>query len=185
MPQSSYGTQKLVCEYLIGDCTRKNFVRGRSVRLMTVSVRPGRPNGAASSFLSGVVTEPLSDSPTTVLAHPDDEVAISSPSHTVAGLLRAASATDDEWGNRPLNLPSLRTAVGDMIAEVCRRSPTAAQLITWREDPAIRRIVQSCRAASTCHARRTWVCCRTARSPRSSMSSSAIAVPGRSEGATT
>ena len=58
-------------------------------------------------------------------------------------MLRAASATDEEWGNRPLNLPSLRTTVGDMVTEVCRRSPTAAQLITWREDPSIRRIVQS------------------------------------------
>ena len=143
MPQSSYGTQKLVCEYLIADCTRRNFVRGRCVRLMTVSVRPGRPNGAASSFLSGVVREPLSGSPTTVPARPDDEVAIASPSRTVAGLLRAASATDAEWGDRPLNLPSLRITVADMVTEVISRSPTAAQLITWSEDPGIRRIVQS------------------------------------------
>jgi nucleoside-diphosphate-sugar epimerase len=42
-----------------------------------------------------------------------------------------------------VNLPSLRTTVGDMVSEVRRRSPTAAQLITWREDPGIRRIVQS------------------------------------------
>ena len=32
---------------------------GRVARLMTVSVRPGRPNGAASSFLSGIIREPL------------------------------------------------------------------------------------------------------------------------------
>ena len=29
------------------------------MRLMTVSVRPGRPNGAATGFLSGIIREPL------------------------------------------------------------------------------------------------------------------------------
>ena len=39
-PQSSYGIQKFIGEQLVADYTRKGFVRGRSVRLMTVSVRP-------------------------------------------------------------------------------------------------------------------------------------------------
>ena len=58
-PQTSYGTQKLICEQLIADYTRKGFIDGRAARLMTVVVRPGRPNGAASSFFSGIVREPL------------------------------------------------------------------------------------------------------------------------------
>src|SRR6202044_3509617 len=58
-PQSSYGTQKFIGEQLVEDYTRKGFVRGRSVRLMAVAVRPGRPNAAASSFLSGIIREPL------------------------------------------------------------------------------------------------------------------------------
>jgi nucleoside-diphosphate-sugar epimerase len=58
-PQTSYGTQKVMCEYLLADYTRKGFLNGRAVRLMTVSVRPGRPNAAASGFLSGIVREPL------------------------------------------------------------------------------------------------------------------------------
>ncbi|MEV5302961.1 NAD-dependent epimerase/dehydratase family protein [Amycolatopsis methanolica] len=58
-PQSSYGIQKFIGEQLVADYTRKGFVRGRSVRLMTVSVRPGKPNAAASSFLSGIIREPL------------------------------------------------------------------------------------------------------------------------------
>ncbi|MGH3229275.1 MAG: NAD-dependent epimerase/dehydratase family protein, partial [Streptosporangiaceae bacterium] len=59
VPQTSYGTQKVMCEYLLADYTRKGFLNGRAVRLMTVSVRPGRPNAAASGFLSGIVREPL------------------------------------------------------------------------------------------------------------------------------
>src|SRR5690606_14406036 len=58
-PQSSYGIHKFVCEQLVAEYTRKGFIDGRPARLMTVSVRPGRPNGAASSFLSGLLREPL------------------------------------------------------------------------------------------------------------------------------
>ena len=59
LPQTSYGTHKLVCEHLIADYTRKGYVDGRAARLMTVTVRPGKPNGAASSFFSGIIREPL------------------------------------------------------------------------------------------------------------------------------
>lgn len=62
-PQSSYGIHKFVCEQLVADHTRKGFLDGRAARLMTVSVRPGRPNGAASSFLSGLLREPLAGQP--------------------------------------------------------------------------------------------------------------------------
>jgi nucleoside-diphosphate-sugar epimerase len=58
-PQTSYGTHKLICEYLIADYTRKGYIDGRAARLMTVTVRPGRPNAAASSFFSGIIREPL------------------------------------------------------------------------------------------------------------------------------
>ena len=58
-PKTSYGTHKLMCEHLIADYSRKGFIDGRSARLMTVTVRPGRPNGAASSFFSGIIREPL------------------------------------------------------------------------------------------------------------------------------
>ena len=53
------GSQKFIGEQLVADYTRKGFLRGRSVRLMTVSVRPGRPNAAASGFMSGIIREPL------------------------------------------------------------------------------------------------------------------------------
>lgn len=58
-PQNSYGIQKFIGEQLLADYTRKGFIRGRNVRLMTVSVRPGQPDEAASSFLSGMIREPL------------------------------------------------------------------------------------------------------------------------------
>ena len=58
-PQTTYGATKAICELLVNDYTRKGFFDGRSARLPTVIVRPGRPNAAASSFVSGLFREPL------------------------------------------------------------------------------------------------------------------------------
>ncbi len=58
-PQTTYGVTKAICEMLINDHTRKGHFDGRSVRLPTVIVRPGKPNAAASSWASGMFREPL------------------------------------------------------------------------------------------------------------------------------
>ncbi len=42
-PQTSYGIQKFIGEQLLADYSRKGFLRGRGLRLMTVSVRPAGP----------------------------------------------------------------------------------------------------------------------------------------------
>jgi len=88
--------------------TRKGFVRGHSVRLMTVSVRPGKPNAAASSFMSGIIREPLAGLRAPCPVPPDTPVALSSPRRTLQGILRAAEVSDAAWGSRTaLNLPAL------------------------------------------------------------------------------
>lgn len=144
-PQSSYGIQKFIGEQLVADYTRKGFIQGRNVRLMTVSVRPGRPNGAASSFLSGMIREPLAGVKAQCPVTPDTPVALSSPARTVQGLIRAAEASDQAWGPRTgLNLPALTTTPGEMAAALERVAGSAASaLIDWTPDPAIRRIVKT------------------------------------------
>ena len=59
LPQSSYGTEKAIAELLVSDYSRRGFVDGISCRLPTVAIRPGKPNSALSSFVSGIVREPL------------------------------------------------------------------------------------------------------------------------------
>ena len=59
VPQSSYGSEKAIAELLVHEYSRKGFVDGIVCRLPTVAVRPGAPNAAASSFVSGIVREPL------------------------------------------------------------------------------------------------------------------------------
>ena len=144
-PQNSYGIQKFIGEQLVADYARKGFIRGRNVRLMTVSVRPGKPNGAASSFLSGIIREPLAGQKAVCPVPPETAVALSSPSRTIAGLLRAAEASDDEWGARTaINLPALKTTVGEMAAALERvAGRAAAALIDWTPDLAIMKIVTS------------------------------------------
>ncbi|GAA3993602.1 SDR family oxidoreductase [Comamonas faecalis] len=144
-PQNSYGIQKFIGEQLVADCTRKGFVRGRSVRLMTVSVRPGRPNAAASSFLSGLLREPLAGERTVCPVPPETAVALSSPASAVRGLLRAATAGSAEWGPRTaVNLPALTTTVAEMVQALHALAGDAATaLIDWRCDAAIEAIVGS------------------------------------------
>ena len=142
-PQSSYGMQKFVGEQLVADYGRKGFVQSRNLRLMTVSVRPGKPNGAASSFLSGMVREPWAGIRAVCPVPPDTPVALASPGNTLDGLLRAVTASDAEWGARAaLNLPALSTTpreIAEALAELA--GPEVAALIDWKFDAAIARIV--------------------------------------------
>ncbi|WP_250557281.1 D-erythronate dehydrogenase [Pseudonocardia lacus] len=144
-PQSSYGVQKFIGEQLVADYTRKGFVRGRSVRLMTVSVRPGKPNAAASGFLSGMVREPLAGQRAACPVPADTPVALSSPRRSLEGILRAAAVDDATWGSRTaVNLPALSTTPAEMAAALERvAGPEVAALIDWTDDPAVARIVRS------------------------------------------
>ena len=89
-PQTSYGIQKFIGEQLVADYTRKGFLRGRSIRLMTVSVRPGRPNAAASGFMSGIIREPLAGQRAVCPVDPAAEVALAAPARAIEALRCAA-----------------------------------------------------------------------------------------------
>ena len=60
---NAYGTQKVIGELMVSDYTRKGFIDGRTVRLPTIVVRPGKPNRAASGFMSNILREPLKGEP--------------------------------------------------------------------------------------------------------------------------
>ncbi len=144
-PQTSYGAQKVIGEQLLADYTRKGFLRGRALRLVSVSVRPGRPNGAASGFMSGIIREPLAGQRATCPVAPDTEVALASPAKAITGLRRAAAAGDQAWGGRSaVNLPALTVSVADMADALARLAgPQVSALIDWIPDPEITRMVAS------------------------------------------
>jgi nucleoside-diphosphate-sugar epimerase len=142
-PQTSYGVQKVIGEQLLADYTRKGFLRGRALRLMTVCVRPGRPNAAASGFMSSIIREPLAGQRATCPVDPGTEVALASPARTITGLRCAAGAADAAWGGRSaVTLPALTVTVAEMVAALERvAGPAATALIDWVPDPSVAAIV--------------------------------------------
>jgi D-erythronate 2-dehydrogenase len=144
-PQSSYGIQKYIGEQLVADFGRKGFITGRNVRLMTVSVRAGKPNGAASSFLSGMIREPLAGVKAACPVPAATLIALSSPARTIEGIIRAAEVSSEAWGPlTAVNLPALCTSVGEMAAALERVAGKAAtDLLDWTPDPAILKLVDT------------------------------------------
>jgi nucleoside-diphosphate-sugar epimerase len=142
-PQTSYGVQKLIAEHLLADYTRKGFLRGRAVRLATVSVRPGRPNQAASGFLSGIIREPLVGQRAVCPVPAQTQAALISPARAIDALLCAATSSDQVWGGRTaVTLPALTVRVADMVAALERAAgPQATRLIDWVPDPTVTAMV--------------------------------------------
>ncbi|MEP7070180.1 MAG: D-erythronate dehydrogenase, partial [Usitatibacter sp.] len=115
-PQTSYGAQKVIGEYLVADYTRKGFIDGRSLRLPTVVVRPGKPNLAASSFASGIIREPLAGVAADCPVPDTTGVWILSPSGVVASFLHAHDLPSSAWPTtRVVNLPGITLTVREMI----------------------------------------------------------------------
>ena len=150
-PQTSYGTHKLMCEHLIADYTRKGYIDGRSARLMTVTVRPGKPNGAASSFFSGIIREPLAGVQSICPVSQDVAHPVSSPRLTVEGLIAVFEASSAVLGGRTaLNLPALNVTVAQMLdalEEVA--GPQVRALVKFETDDRIAGIVANWPQAAT------------------------------------
>jgi len=145
-PQTSYGTQKAIGELLVYDMTRKGFIDGRSLRLPTVTVRPGKPNKAASSFASGIIREPLSGIDAVCPVPPQTEIWITSPRQVIDNLIvgHDVAAAKFPGDTRSVNVPGLRISVAAMVDALRRVAgdPVAAR-VEWRVDPAIDRIVRT------------------------------------------
>jgi D-erythronate 2-dehydrogenase len=142
-PQTSYGTHKLICEHLVADYTRKGYLDGRAARLMTVTVRPGRPNGAASSFFSGIIREPLAGEEAICPVGPEVSHPVSSPQRTVEGLIAVFEASRDALlGRLALNLPALNVTVGQMLAALeAVAGPAVRARVRFERDERIAGIV--------------------------------------------
>lgn len=144
-PQSSYGAQKAMGELLVNEYSRRGFVDGRVVRLPTISVRPGQPNRAASSFVSGIIREPLNGETAICPVNRDVRLWLSSPATAVENLLRAHLIPAADLGaNRTINLPGLSVTVGEMIETLGRiAGPEVVGRIQFVRDEAVERIVAS------------------------------------------
>ena len=144
-PQTSYGAQKAIAELLVDDMTRKGYLDGRSLRLPTVTVRPGKPNRAASSFASGIVREPLAGLDADCPVAPEARMWVISPRAVIDNLIAGHDADGASFGeSRAVNVPGLCVGVGEMVDALREvAGETVAARVRWRRDPAIDRMVST------------------------------------------
>ncbi|MEP7107010.1 MAG: D-erythronate dehydrogenase [Ferruginibacter sp.] len=144
-PHSSYGAQKAMGELLVNDYTRKKFADGRVLRLPTVCVRPGRPNQAASSFVSSIIREPMNGEQAICPVSPELALWLSSPDTVIQNIVKGSildAAAFGEW--RTVNLPGISVTVQQMVDSLERVTDTeTVARIRFKSDPSINNIVSS------------------------------------------
>ena len=134
-PQSSYGIQKAMGELLVNDYSRKGYVEGIVLRLPTVCVRPGRPNKAASSFVSSIIREPLQGQEAVCPVSPNLGLWLSSPETILKNLLLATTLEAAKLGKWcTINLPGIGVTVRQML-EALERYSDAETLARVRFEP--------------------------------------------------
>jgi nucleoside-diphosphate-sugar epimerase len=116
-PQTSYGTQKAIGEMMVNDYTRKGFLDGRTLRLPTIVIRPGKPNAAASGFASSILREPLQGDRVTNPVDPETRMLILSPKRAVQAFIDVHNADGAALGtNRSVMMNGISPKIGEMLA---------------------------------------------------------------------
>lgn len=142
-PMTSYGTQKVMCELLLADYSRRGILAGIGIRLPTVCVRPGKPNKAASGFFSGIIREPLAGRETVLPVSEDVRHWHASPRSAVGFLIHAATLDLARLGTRiNLTMPGVSCTVAEQIAALTRIAGAGMRgRIRHQPDETIQRIV--------------------------------------------
>lgn len=151
-PDSGYGALKAIGELLVNEYGRRGFVDARVCRLPTICVRPGRPNSAASSFVSGMIREPLNGEDSVLPVPRETRLWVASPEVTVTNLHHALMLPPERLGGwRVLDLPGVTVTAGDLLAAL-ERSAGAEVAARVREegDERVAAIVTSWPGAVEC-----------------------------------
>ncbi len=142
-PLTSYGTQKAIVELLLAEYSRRGFLDGVGIRLPTISVRPGRPNKAASGFFSSIIREPLAGQEAVL---PVEETVThwhASLRAAVGFLIHAAGLSREQLAPRVnLTMPGVCCTVAEQIEALRRIAGDKVTARIRREpDPLVARIV--------------------------------------------
>ncbi|GAB7364044.1 hypothetical protein MBLNU230_g4600t1 [Neophaeotheca triangularis] len=146
-PQSSYGTQKVMLEAAINDYNRRGLITGFSLRFPTISVRPGKPTQAASSWMSGMIREPLQGKESVLPCDDDFQCWLCSPRTLVKNLLHALTMPADSMPPhiRVVLLPGINANVGQMLQALREVGGEEAVKLVKREkaSPEIKAMLDS------------------------------------------
>ncbi len=140
-PRISYGAQKLVCEILIDDYSRRGYVDGRALRLPTVMVRPGGANTAVSGWASAIIREPLAGRDYVCPVRPDTAMACISVNKVVQCLLQAMDLPGESIGERRsillTGIPVTAQQMWDAVKDRARGR------VRFEPDPALQAIMDA------------------------------------------
>ena len=139
-PRLSYGAQKLVCEILLDDYTRRGFVDGRALRLPAVLVRPGGANTAVSGWSSAIIREPLAGRDYVCPVKPETRLACISLKRVVEAFRRMSEIPAERLGtHRTVLLTGLSASAQEMWHAV---KPKATGKVRFEPDPALQKVME-------------------------------------------
>jgi len=145
-PQSSYGTEKAMVELLFNDLSRRSMIDVRIVRLPTIIVRPGKPTGAASSFCSGIIREPLNGEASDLPVSTSLKLWVSSTRTVIQNLVLAKDVPAVAFGSgsRIVNLPGITVTVEQMLQSLAEVGGEQLRgLVKEKHDASVEKIVGS------------------------------------------
>jgi nucleoside-diphosphate-sugar epimerase len=146
-PQTTYGMTKAMCELLVNDYSRKGYFDGRSARLPTVIVRPGKPNAAASSWASGMFREPLAGEACLLPVRRDQCHPMTGYRTVIESLIALHEAPPSRFGDdRAIGLPAhcvTPLLAESVVKEVAKERGLNPGPITDAFDARIQRIVDN------------------------------------------
>ena len=146
-PQTTYGMTKAMCELLVNDHTRKGHFDGRSARLPTVSIRPGKPNVAASSWASGMFREPLNGETCELPVHRNQSHPMTGFRTVVDSFIALLEVPEERFGDdRAYGLPAHEVTpamAGKVLIELAEKKNLALGQIEDAFDPRIQAIVDT------------------------------------------
>jgi nucleoside-diphosphate-sugar epimerase len=141
LPRMSYGAQKLVCEVLIDDYSRRGFVDGRALRLPAVLVRPGTANTAVSGWSSAIIREPLAGRDYVCPVAPHTQLACISLARVVRAFQRIAGVDAALLGARRTVLLTGIGVTAQQMWDAVR--PRASGKVRFEPEPSLQKIIDA------------------------------------------
>ncbi|KAK8869000.1 nucleoside-diphosphate-sugar epimerase [Apiospora arundinis] len=146
-PEGTYGSQKLSTETLLNDMHRRGFVDAFIVRFPTLVVRPGKSSKEASSFLSGMIREPMNGETCVIpLRDRNFKSYICSSSSVIENLVRVLNMQSDVLPKhiRHINFPGVSSSTQALIEGLAKYGGSdKLKYLKEETDPAMERILRS------------------------------------------
>jgi D-erythronate 2-dehydrogenase len=141
-PVLSYGSHKLISEYLIADATRKGWVNGCSLRLPGVVARPGSGAGLMSAFMSQVFWKLAANQPIVMPVSALGTAWWISAKTCVSNLLHVGQIKTEHFTqNRAYAMPALHLPMQAVVNAIADRfGKGRLSLVTWQPEPLIERL---------------------------------------------